>query len=73
MENNLYSRIKPEIMAKLNEESIKYPNTFKYTISDLKSTNNTLDLRYGTIVTFYTYDIIENPYLTTFLNIFNNE
>ncbi len=73
MENNLYGRIKPEIMAKFNEESIKYPNTFKHLEFDLKNTNNTLDLRYGTIFTLYTHDIIENPYLRTLLNIFNNE
>ena len=73
MENNLYSRMKPEIMAKFNEESKKYPTTFMYLESDLKNTNNTLDLKYSTVVTLYTHDIIESANLHILLNIFNNK
>ena len=70
---NLYSRIKPEIMAKINEERIKYPYTFEQIEFDLKNTNYTLDLKYITVVTLYTHDIIENTNLHILLNIFDNK
>lgn len=48
--SNLYTRLKPEYKAKLDEQATQYPNVMQSLFNELENTEYVMDLKYGTAV-----------------------
>lgn len=66
----LYERLKPEHKAKLDEQSVQYPNAVKSAVKELVSENSILDLRFGTVQVLAMYLDLMSADITQILNLF---
>jgi hypothetical protein len=68
--NNLYTRLKPEYKAKLEQESKDHPNAVKSAVKELVLENSILDLRFGTVQVLAMYLNLKSADISTILNLF---
>lgn len=68
--SNLYTRLKPEYKAKLEEQAIQYPAAIQAAINELKQEQSVLDLRYGTAMSLQMYLGLKSADITQILNLF---
>lgn len=64
---NLYKRLKPKHKQELKQYGDRYPNTVKYIIMELKSTDYFTEVKYGTA-----HDILTVCKLEFFGDAFND-
>lgn len=68
---NLLERMKPEPLAKMKEEILKYPNTFEFVEEDLRNNHSILNLKFNTIWNLHHYGIAKSQLLTDITILFN--
>jgi hypothetical protein len=69
---NLLERMKPEPLAKLNEEKDKYVSTFEAVECDLKNNKFVADLRFGTIAELRIHGLVDEITFTSIRELFND-
>ena len=69
---NLLERMKPEPLAKLNEEVEKYPNTYRHIVNDLKENEFVIDLKFNTVWHLSNDCIAKSLTLTNITELFND-
>lgn len=68
--NNLYQRLKPEVLAKMQEEGKQYPYAIKALIEELQNSNSVLDLTYGSVISMTNFLDLPNYEISSILNLF---
>jgi hypothetical protein len=69
---NLLERMKPEPLAKLNEEKDKYVGTFQSVERDLKDNEFVADLTFRTIAELRIHGLVNEITFTTIRELFND-
>jgi hypothetical protein len=69
---NLLERMKAEPLAKLNEKSAQYPNTYSHIITDLKANEFVMDLKFNTVWNLNNDCIAKSLTLTSMSELFND-
>jgi hypothetical protein len=69
---NLLERMKPEPLAKLNEEKDKYVGTFQSIERDLKDNEFVADLTFRTIAELRIHGLVDEITFTSIRELFND-
>jgi uncharacterized protein YecA (UPF0149 family) len=69
---NLLERMKPEPLAKLNEQKENYVSTFEAVEQDLKTNKFVADLRFGTIAELRIHGLVNEITYTSIRELFND-
>jgi hypothetical protein len=68
----LFERLKPELLAKMQEEGQQYPHAIKALIEELKNNKSVLDLTYGGAISMSNFLGLPNYTITELLNLFES-